>query len=261
MATREAENGLPWGIALRLAAQPQAVSPTLLLTIEDGLQVVAAAVWTPPHEVCVTRLPEGAAHLIATRCLATGLPMAGALGPEGDGLAVANSLAVLTNGTVVVRMRQRVYELLAVNEVPVASGVMRRTTMSDLDLVANWCAQFVREAGLPFHKDVRDWANAAITSGTAFVWVDGNAVESLACLSRETPNSRSIGPVYTPPNARRKGYATSLVAELSLQVLASGKRCAVLFTDANNPTSNHIYESIGYRFVCNYDAYTLRPPA
>jgi predicted GNAT family acetyltransferase len=46
----------------------------------------------------------------------------------------------------------------------------------------------------------------------------------------------------------------------SCQVLASGKRFACLFTDDANPTSNHIYETIGFELVCRFDAYALELP-
>ncbi len=40
-----------------------------------------------------------------------------------------------------------------------------------------------------------------------------------------------------------------LVGALSRLVLTQ-KDMAVLFADAANPTSNHIYQSIGFQFVC-----------
>jgi hypothetical protein len=45
------------------------------------------------------------------------------------------------------------------------------------------------------------------------------------------------------------------------QTLSSGKRFACLFTDDANPTSNHIYESIGFRRVCSFNAYTIERAA
>jgi uncharacterized protein len=59
-----------------------------------------------------------------------------------------------------------------------------------------------------------------------------------------------IGPVYTPPELRGRGYATSLAAEVSRRRLAAGRRFCFLYTDLANPTSNAIYERIGYRRVC-----------
>jgi uncharacterized protein len=258
LSDREAENGLPFGIAQRLAAQPAAAESALLLAVEAAGEVVAGAVWTPPHDVVVTRLPPGAAARVAERCAASGREPTGASGPEDSGLELAELLARQMGLAVRVRLRQRVYELTRVEPVRHTAGAVRRAEAADVALVAAWYEQFVRELNLPHAPVARDWAIATIDSGSAFLWHDGTE-RCLACLSRETPNGRAIGPVYTPPEARGRGYATSLVAALSRQVLASGKRFACLFTDADNPTSNHIYESIGFRFVCRYDAHALVP--
>jgi uncharacterized protein len=262
LVLREAENGLPWGIALRLANSPPETR-AVLLVVEDAGEVVAACVWTPPQDVVVTRLPPGAAALMAAhltaKCQAMGWTLSGAMGPLEHGLELAKALAHLGGGGVSAHKRQFVYELVAVNDVPHAKGNMRQADLRDLELVADWCSQFVKEANIPLHTDTVAWAHRAITSGSTFLWEHDDRVRSFACWSRETPNGRSIGPVFTPPDSRRHGYATSLVAEISRRILASGKRFAALFTDANNPTSNHIYTTIGYRMVCKYDSYLLVP--
>jgi uncharacterized protein len=72
----------------------------------------------------------------------------------------------------------------------------------------------------------------------------------------------SVSAVYTPPEQRRKGYATACVAALSRRLLASGYDYCALFTDLANPTSNDIYYQIGYRPVADFDEYrfTVRFP-
>lgn len=260
LAEREAENGLPWGTALRLMTAGNGGNRSLLFSIEAAGRVLGASVWTPPYDVVVTRLPSGAARVLASRCLESGFSVSGTMGPEGSGLELARELARLTGSGVSVRKRQRVYELLAVNPVSRSRGTMRLANGQDLDLVVDWCTEFRRETGLPSHKSALAWATESIDSASVFLWVVEDEVTSLAGLSRETPNGRSIGPVYTPPHARNQGFATSLVAALSERVLSSGKRFAVLFTDTANPTSNHIYEAIGFRRICDYDAFSLTPP-
>ena len=64
-----------------------------------------------------------------------------------------------------------------------------------------------------------------------------------------TPSGIRIGPVYTPPELRRRGYASALVAALTASLLESGRRLCFLFTDLANPTSNSIYQQVGYRPV------------
>ena len=61
--------------------------------------------------------------------------------------------------------------------------------------------------------------------------------------------------MYTPPPARGRGYASALVAEASQLQLDAGRRFCFLFTDLANPTSNHIYQAIGYEPVRDVDEY------
>jgi predicted GNAT family acetyltransferase len=61
--------------------------------------------------------------------------------------------------------------------------------------------------------------------------------------------------VYTPPELRRRGYASALVAALSRRLLDEGRRFCFLYTDLANPTSNHIYREIGYEEVCPATSY------
>lgn len=58
-----------------------------------------------------------------------------------------------------------------------------------------------------------------------------------------------IGPVFTPPELRGRGYAGVAVAELSRRLLHAGNRACMLYTDLANPTSNSVYQRIGYRPV------------
>ncbi len=55
--------------------------------------------------------------------------------------------------------------------------------------------------------------------------------------------------VYTPPEHRRRGYASACVAAVSTWARAQGVDTCVLYTDLANPTSNKIYQAIGYRPV------------
>jgi hypothetical protein len=64
-----------------------------------------------------------------------------------------------------------------------------------------------------------------------------------------------LGPVYTPPERRRQGYATSLVAGVSARLLEGGFRRCYLLTDLANPTSNAIYRRVGYEQVCESAEY------
>ena len=96
-------------------------------------------------------------------------------------------------------------------------------------------------------------------SRTLWLWEDGDAVVSLCGVGGPTPHGIRIGPVYTPPAARGRGYASALVAAVSQEALDAGRRFCFLFTDAANPTSNHIYQEIGYEHVRDVDIWEFDP--
>ena len=73
--------------------------------------------------------------------------------------------------------------------------------------------------------------------------------------TRPTRHGISVSLVYTPPELRGRGYATACVGELSRKLLGAGREFCALFADLANPISNHIYERIGYRPVCDYEEY------
>ncbi len=95
-----------------------------------------------------------------------------------------------------------------------------------------------------------------LARGTLFVWEDGRPV-SMAAAPGETPNGATVNLVYTPPALRRRGYAGACVAATSRRLLESGKRWCFLYTDLANLTTNHIYQQIGYRPVCDVILYHL----
>jgi predicted GNAT family acetyltransferase len=155
---------------------------------------------------------------------------------------------------VVKRRAQGVYALDHVEPVAQAPGRARRATVQDRDLLAAWWRAFDVEALGRSRSD--EQIERAIEHGLeaddagVVLWEDGGRPVSLAGFGGPTPNGIRIGPVYTPPEHRSRGYASSLVATLSAERLASGRRYCYLYTDLANPVSNRIYERIGYRRTC-----------
>nr|WP_246484738.1 GNAT family N-acetyltransferase [Virgibacillus salarius] len=68
----------------------------------------------------------------------------------------------------------------------------------------------------------------------------------MANKSRETKHGATINAVYTPDKYKKKGYATSVVSQLSQKLLNDGYQFCSLYTDLSNPTANNIYKKIGY---------------
>ena len=138
-----------------------------------------------------------------------------------------------------------------------APGTMRTAEPSDHGLLVEWLMAFWGEV----HGD-HNAVNAPRVADrwlrsperTMYLWEHSGTV-SMCGVSGRTPNGIRIGPVYTPPEHRGRGYASSCVAAASQLQLDRGRRFCFLFTDLANPTSNHIYQAIGYRPVCDVDEY------
>jgi len=131
---------------------------------------------------------------------------------------------------------------------------MRRAAQEDQKTLSEFFSAFHAEAvpHEPAPADPGRLAASAVANGSAFVWEQGHGPICLAVYGREVGGGASIGPVYTPPTQRGHGYASALVAALSQHLLETGRRYTCLFTDLNNPTSNKIYEQVGYRAVSDY---------
>ena len=88
--------------------------------------------------------------------------------------------------------------------------------------------------------------------GAYHVWEDGGSVVSIAGHSAQVSGMVRVGPVYTPPEHRRHGYGSAVTAATSQHALDGGASQVTLFTDLANPTSNSIYQQLGYQPVDDF---------
>jgi predicted GNAT family acetyltransferase len=156
-------------------------------------------------------------------------------------------------------MRQGIYALEEVQPPSAVPGSARVATADDRELALRWWIAFGEEVlheGGPGRDRAEATLDHRLSSPAAgiLLWEDRGAPVSLVAWGGPTPNGIRIGPVYTPPELRGRGYATALSAELSQRLLdgrlfEGGRRFCFLYTDLANPTSNAIYERIGYRRV------------
>jgi predicted GNAT family acetyltransferase len=256
LTAHEAENNLLLGLAARGFASDE--RDGVWLAVLEGEQIVGAAVRTPPHYVTVSRLPPGAARAVADWFFEHGNESDGASGPAHHARDVALALAERSGGSIDLCMGDTLYELTELVDVPLPSGFARPATLDDLPTVTRFYAEFYGEVNLPGATDPLTAARTAITLGWVHVWDDGGP-RSLASSSRGTPTGATIGPVYTPRDSRRRGYASALTAALARRLLTSGKRFVCLFADRKNPTSNHIYQTLGFVPRGDFDVWRVRP--
>ena len=251
---REAENNLALGVAGSLVGvrPPSApASPTYFATSEREGEVVGCAFRTPPYKLGLTRMPLDAVPLLARNVAKVYGELPAVLGPDTVARAFGDAWGQLKGVEVTPGARQRIHILERV--VPpsrVAPGRMRRAGPADVPLVTRWLGSFVRESGLwdPGNPTARARRLCGVDGGNRLLalWVDEEPV-SMAGFPAHTRHGVRIGYVYTPEARRRRGYATTLVAELSSHALDLGFSHCVLYTDLANRTSNRIYHSVGYR--------------
>ena len=115
-----------------------------------------------------------------------------------------------------------------------------------------WAGEFGDEVKPDAPTSLVEPARQALAGGRAHLWEDGQPVSMAICAGR-TPNGQRIALVYTPPEDRGRGYAAACVAALSQSLLDGGARFCFLTADLANPTSNRLYERVGYRHVGDYE--------
>ncbi len=250
----EAHNNLLLGICTELARNPYTFSsePPLLRTIEDESGVILAAIQTPPNNLVLSHTEHREAlDLLAATLAAEGRRLPGVQGASADAEQFAQHWVALHGQQIRPVMDLRIYQLTTVLPPAAIPGQMRPATEADRPLLEAWFAAFSAEATPgSLAADMAPVVTRWLTSPTRSMalWEDGEPV-ALAGATGPTPNGIRIGAVYTPPERRRRGYASALVAALSQYQLDSGRRFCFLFTDLSNPTSNHIYQAIGFEPV------------
>ena len=254
-----ASHSLVIGLAMRRASQENnSTPPALLLTHHEEGHLLGVAFMTPPRKLLVHAEPEAAsllAHEIHRRGWA--VPGLHANVPAAEFFAAAWS--DLTGQDHHLGVAERLYVLSAVRSPDYSLGCCRQALPEDAEQLVAWQLDFQR-AALPedpvAEADVRNAIAVEIEGGDRHVW-DHDGLVSTAVRCRPTPTGAGITGVYTPPEFRGRGYATSCVARLSQMILDSGNSYAYLFTDLSNPTSNSIYQKIGYRPVCDFQNYAF----
>jgi predicted GNAT family acetyltransferase len=246
----EARNNLILGIAGTLLEDPDRYATKRFWVVEDGGAPVAAAMRTPPYNLLLAAPRSDAALETLVESIEGDLPGVVGARPEVDDFVRLWSRSHAIESRVL--RNQGIYALERVQAPPSAPGSRRAATADDRTLLMDWIVAFgdeVLEESDPGRLEARNAVDARLREGSdgGFeLWEDEGRVVSLSGWGGPTPNGIRIGPVYTPPELRGCGYATTLVAELSQRLLDGGRQFCFLYTDLANPTSNAIYERIGY---------------
>jgi hypothetical protein len=240
--------------ATRVGAEVVGGESDLWLWVEDDVGVVATAQHTPPYGAYLSTGPAEAMRALARTLwqLRSGLPGVAGLDPSPQEFAAEWSR--LGGPQATPAMGQGVYLADAVSIPSGIPGRLRLATDGDAPLLRGWADQFWAEAGVRSSSD--DEVGPRIAAGLLFVWEVDGVVVSMAAVTVAQGGVSRVELVYTPAENRGRGFASVCVASLTARELTTPGRTCMLYTDLANPTSNSIYQAVGYRRVG--DAVELR---
>ncbi|MFF1792920.1 GNAT family N-acetyltransferase [Kitasatospora sp. NPDC058263] len=257
LRARPAENTVLLTVSDRLVGRgPHAFGPQTPVfgwwSREPRGPVEGAFLRTPPFEPRLGVMPDRAAAELAVELAAAGpdfTEVTAVSGGESAVHAFAAAWQAATGATACARSRQRLYRLDGLTGPPrPPAGRPRVCAPADRELLVDWYGAFGAEVAIEL-PNARDTVDDRIAAGLLHVWEDGGAPVAMAGNSPVIAGMSRIGPVYTPPERRGRGYASGVTAAASAHALAQGAAEVLLFTDLANPTSNSIYRQLGYRPV------------
>jgi predicted GNAT family acetyltransferase len=248
-----ARNPAEQTVALTVAASARAghrwsEEPMLFGWYDDG-EVRGAVSFTPPYELLLAVVPDDTVVALAEGLRARGVAVPGVNGKEST---VDRFVAAWSPARSSVAFRMRLYRLGTLQPpVPPPDGTARPADEDDVPLAIRWLEAFEEDAGV-HRTNVEPLARDRVGDGRLWLWEhDGEAV-SMAARTAPAAGVSRIAPVYTPAEHRRRGYGAAATAACTADAVERGADDVVLFTDLANPTSNSIYQQIGFAPVGDY---------
>ena len=223
-----------------------------MATIEEEDRVIALFQMTPPHPLNLVFVDENrleeSMDLLIKNLLAPRIDLPSIISLKPWAYRFAEKWEVVTGMTTKLIMDQGLYRLNQVIETLEESpGSWHFAKREHCGLIEEWYYLFAEEAGVPIpsSNDIKESVERMLDKQEVFLWEDDGEIVSMMKKSRPTKHGITVSLVYTPKDKRRKGYARTLVAAISTELLKEYDFC-VLYTDMMNPTSNKIYKEIGY---------------
>jgi predicted GNAT family acetyltransferase len=230
------------------------------VTAPDG-RLCGAAAQPAGFELMLSSMPGAAVTALADEVAATLPDLGGVSGPRPTVDTFVAHWQRLTGRVLSEHMATRLFRLAAIDQDKTAAkagGTLTRA--ADLprhrDLFIEWVRRFVEEIDHQPATRAESTVDFLIGRDGLWVWCDGGAPVGFASTTIPANQVVRLGLVYTPPELRGRGYASACVTAISRDLLDAG-HIPVLFTDLANPTSNRIYQRIGYRPVVDSALYSV----
>jgi len=225
-----------------------------------GDEVVAAALRTPPYPMLASGFGDAdAAGGLIEGWFELDPEVLGVSGETSTARAITAAWARHTGRQTELSVSEAMHDLTQVlMPLEPPPGSLRLVSVAERDLLVQWLRQFSIEAHLGDASRAEVMADLGIAGERIYFWEDPQPV-SVVGHAVAVGDVTRIGPVYTPPAYRGRGYASVAVAMLSQRLLDGGASRCMLLTDLSNPTSNKIYEAIGYRRFADWEEHRFLP--
>jgi predicted GNAT family acetyltransferase len=264
LLTREAENNLLLSILNSLKENLQDIGkdmPLLFsLTHHDDVKLIALR--TPPHDLLISYTDNlDTIDVLVEEITKRNEKLPGVLSFKEAADKFAELWCEQNSLKPNLLRKERIYKLEEVSKDTIGTKKFSVASKTHQITVLKWAGEMLKEALVDAtEEDIEQTVNQLKeefeeNKSKMFLLFDNNEPVSMVRKSGKTPNGNFVNFVYTPPSLRRKGYATECVAKLSKQLIEEGNKYCFLFTDLSNPTSNSIYQKIGYRPVIDENHY------
>ncbi|MFD9004782.1 GNAT family N-acetyltransferase [Streptomyces sp. NPDC059582] len=260
LRSRPVLHNTPLTVMEKWRTRPGAFEPGSVLfgRLESGDEVQAVFYRPPSRRLTLTPLsPERADALAAHLADSLGHTLAGVTADHDTATAFAEAWQRHTGATPTLRVRMHLYRLDTLTPPhPHPEGHGRIVGEQDHEHLMRWCRELAADLGESVTIDAGSWEGTRFAEKSYTFWQSpDNTPVSMAGVNPMVAGMVRVDPVYTPARLRGRGYAAAVTAEVSRAALAAGATELVLYTDAGNPTSNALYQRLGYRRVADWAPY------
>ncbi len=253
----EAQHNLLISLCNGLINTPDRPIAPQLAYVESKGEVCAVMVWLAPRSALFSKAKsEEALSLLLMEC---GTEIPGFGGPVE---VVDRIFRLRGSNDLLLHLDLQIYELTASQRLSksAALGKLRVATWRSRQLIIDWLEAFELEVFGSVQEDPRSFVDGLIASNGVCLWVIDRPIPqavSLVISRLSIPAAGRIGPVYTPPKFRQRGYARAAVTAVSSRLLKRGCDRCFLFADRQSLITGELYRSIGYQLVGDWVDYRL----
>jgi GNAT superfamily N-acetyltransferase len=183
--------------------------------------------------------------------------VAGVLGPDVQAEYVIKNLG-LSERSFSMNSNEELYEinLQALNDFNMPSDMKIVAAQGiSKNILIDWMKSYDIEAlgalnDETLKKKVLEHWNLRLQKNDSWILLLNGTPVALSAFNARIADMVQVGPVWTPPEYRNKGFARTLLAYTLCQEKLKGTKQAILFTD--NPAAIKVYLAIGFKKIGNY---------